>query len=169
MKDRYSIPLTLLGACALSYFMIGWFMAKVSFVTTFQVLKPSEDVYRYVADTRYWNNWMTDLQTIERDSSGINRHQMVFALEDRFVRRPMTIDSIEAGRLFVFSVFYEHYRIQHRMRFSQPSDTTLVFCRSDVYGDGFFWRSWYALTKTWIADRQKIDYERLRLLIETMQ
>lgn len=168
MRDRYSIPLLLLGTCALSYFMIGWFMAKVSFVTTFQTVKPPEDVYRYTVDSRYWNNWMTDLQTIEQDSFDTNRYQMVFTQGGRFVRRPMTIDSVEVGRLFVFSIFYDHYRIQHRVRFSQPSDTTLVSCRSDVYGNGFFWRSWYALIKTWIADRQKIDYERLQTLLETM-
>ncbi|MBX7150938.1 hypothetical protein K1X84_04820 [bacterium] len=169
MKDHYSIPLTLLGACVLSYFMIGWFMAKVSFVTAFQVAKPPGDVYGYLTDTYYWNNWMADLQTVERDSSDTNRFQMLFTAEDRTFLRPMSVDSVEAGRLFVFSVFYDHYRIQHRIRFSRYSDSTIVSCRSDIYGDGFFWRSWYALTKTWIADRQQIDYERLKVLVETMQ
>lgn len=171
MKTFFSIAGILLGACIVSFLMIGFFMARLDYKITFEVNKPVDQTFKAFMDGTQMADWMTGFKRMETLSGKPgevgSKYRLVFAEGDKEVIVDEEVIARKENELFVFSVENDFLTGTGEFRFADNNGKTTVTYLNDTKGKNIVYKSLLALFRSNIMDRNRNDFEKLKTLIES--
>ncbi|MBL7995576.1 SRPBCC family protein [bacterium] len=170
MKTFFSIAGVILGACIISFLLIGFFMPRLDYKIKFEVDQPVEQTFKAFMDVTLMGQWMTGFKRVETLSGKPgevgSKYRLVFAEGDGDVIVDEEVIAVKENELFIFSMENDFLSGTGEFRFAEKEGKTEITYINDTAGKNIIYKTMLALFRSNIMERNTKDFEKLKLLIE---
>jgi uncharacterized membrane protein len=171
MKKIFSVIGILLGACVVSFLLIGVFMPRLDYKITFEVNKPLDQTFKVFMDASLAGQWMTGFKRVETLSGKPgevgSKYRLVFEEGDKEIIVDEEILVMKENEAFAFSMENEALTGRGEFRFKDKNGSTEIIYINDTAGPNIILKSVLALFRSNIMERNKKDFEKLKAIIES--
>lgn len=171
MKKILTAAGIIVAACIVSFLLIGVFMARLDYKIKFEVNKPVDQTFKTFMDVTLMAEWMTGFKKMETLSGKPgevgSKYRFIFAEGEEDVIVEEEVIAVKENELFAFSIENDFLQGTGEFRFADKNGKTEVTYVNDTKGKNIIYKSMLALFRSGIIERNKKDFERLKLLIES--
>lgn len=170
MKTFFSIAGVILGACIISFLLIGVFMPRLDYKIKFEVNKPVDQTFKAFMDVTLMGDWMTGFKKMETLSGKPgevgSKYRFVFAEGDKDVIVDEEVIAMKENEVFAFSMENDFLNGTGEFRFAEKDGKTEITYINDTAGRNIIYKTMLALFRSNIMERNNRDFEKLKSLIE---
>ena len=170
MKTFFSIAGVILGACIISFLLIGVFMPRLDYKIKFEVNKPVDQTFKSFMDVTLMGEWMSGFKKMETLSGKPgevgSKYRFVFAEGDKDVIVDEEVIAMKENEVFAFSMENDFLNGTGEFRFTEKEGKTEITYINDTAGKNIIYKTMLALFRSNIMERNTKDFEKLKLLIE---
>ena len=171
MKKILSVIGILLGACVVSFLLIGVFMPRLDYKITFEVNKPVDQTFKVFMDASLAGQWMTGFKRMETLSGKPgevgSKYRFVFEEGDEEIIVDEEILVMKENEAFAFSMENEMLTGRGEFRFKDKNGSTEITYINDTAGRNIILKSVLAIFRSSIKERNQKDFEKLKAMIES--